>query len=457
MPPTSSWRSWRPATTLGGGAGAGHAVARTQLAAAPGAPAQIRAAAAVGRRAEAAGEIKVALDLDRMEFGALWERELLGVEGEALPGFAALAGGNAEIFLAISLDYAHAGMWTRGHWHCWMRPPVSPARTHYRGWSFAQSGQRAAAAAAFAEAAAQPVDLCFPTGLTTSSRSKRPCRPIPRTAMRPTCWASSRTRTGATRRRSHAGNGRGSWTTAFRPCTATSGWPTFNKRHDPAEALAAYAAAFPRDPHDARLFFELDQLYKRLNQGPAERLARLQAHAALVEERPTTCRSRDWAAQPPGPAGRGLRARLMARQLSSLGRRRGQGHGPVCGSLVAKARAHLARGEAQAAIQCLEAAQVYPYNLGEGKLHGAAGEPSPLLPGHAYRIVGRRRAGRSGVRACGDGAERAHLRHVLQRPAAGHDLYQGLARRSSGASNTHKASSASWSSMGRRTCMTRCR
>ena len=33
-------------------------------------------------------------------------------------------------------------------------------------------------------------------------------------------------------------------------------------------ALAAYETAFALDPHDARVFFELDQLYKKLNRRP---------------------------------------------------------------------------------------------------------------------------------------------------------------------------------------------
>ena len=36
---------------------------------------------------------------------------------------------------------------------------------------------------------------------------------------------------------------------------------------------------------DARVFFELDQLYKRMNNPPVDRLARLQEHFDLVEQR----------------------------------------------------------------------------------------------------------------------------------------------------------------------------
>ena len=59
----------------------------------------------------------------------------------------------------------------------------------------------------------------------------------------------------------------------------------FNKRGDAEQALASLEKAFALDPGDARVFFELDQLYKRLNETPAERLDRLEAHRDPVMQR----------------------------------------------------------------------------------------------------------------------------------------------------------------------------
>ena len=58
-----------------------------------------------------------------------------------------------------------------------------------------------------------------------------------------------------------------------------------NKRHQPSLALAHYERAFALDPTDARVFFELDQLHKKMGRPPAERLAQLEQHLALVEQR----------------------------------------------------------------------------------------------------------------------------------------------------------------------------
>lgn len=59
----------------------------------------------------------------------------------------------------------------------------------------------------------------------------------------------------------------------------------FNILSEPAKALDAYDRAFVAASDDARLLYERDQLWKRIGRSPAERLAVLSAHQALVEAR----------------------------------------------------------------------------------------------------------------------------------------------------------------------------
>lgn len=58
-----------------------------------------------------------------------------------------------------------------------------------------------------------------------------------------------------------------------------------NQRGDGRGAQASYARAFALDPTDRRVFFELDQLDKKLGKLPAARLAQLATHQALVDKR----------------------------------------------------------------------------------------------------------------------------------------------------------------------------
>ncbi len=59
----------------------------------------------------------------------------------------------------------------------------------------------------------------------------------------------------------------------------------FNVLHDPASALQAFAKARAATPSDARILYEYDQLLKRTGHALSERLAGLEANAALVEQR----------------------------------------------------------------------------------------------------------------------------------------------------------------------------
>ncbi|MFN8466888.1 MAG: DUF5107 domain-containing protein [Caldilineaceae bacterium] len=380
----------------------------------------------LGRTAEAAAEIITALDLDPMEFGALWESHLL--DGD--PRFEQLAGDSGTIHMAIALDYAHAGLWAEAL-ALLDAAPASPLRDYYRGWIFAQSGQREAAAAAFAQAAAQPVDFCFPNRLDDILALEAAMQANPQDSHAPyllgVFWYAHRRYEEAIACWERARKLDGDFPTVLR----NLGLAYFNKRHDPVGALAAYEAAFALDPHDARLFFELDQLHKRLNQPPAERLARLQQHAALVEQRDDLSIERIGLLNlldRPDEA----YALLMGRNFHPWEGGEGKATAQYVASLVAKARAHLAKGEAPAAIQCLEAAQIYPYNLGEGKLYGAQENHVFYYLGQAYRALGDDEKGNATFERASTGLSEPTSAMYYNDQPPDMIFYQGLARRALG-------------------------
>ena len=59
----------------------------------------------------------------------------------------------------------------------------------------------------------------------------------------------------------------------------------FNVLDDAAKARAAFERAIAANPDDARVFYERDQLWKRVGETPAERLAELERHRHLVDRR----------------------------------------------------------------------------------------------------------------------------------------------------------------------------
>lgn len=59
----------------------------------------------------------------------------------------------------------------------------------------------------------------------------------------------------------------------------------FNVLLDSDRALASFDAAFAANPHDARVLYERDQLWKRIGRSPQRRLNELQRYPSLVEAR----------------------------------------------------------------------------------------------------------------------------------------------------------------------------
>jgi tetratricopeptide (TPR) repeat protein len=129
----------------------------------------------------------------------------------------------------------------------------------------------------------------------------------------------------------------------------------FNTLQDEGAAADAFEQAFAMNPDDARVFFERDQLWKRIGKPVAERLKEMEQHLGLVKRRDDL--SVELAAlynQTGQPA----------RALEVLSSRRFQpwegGEGLPTAQYV---RAHLAFGQAAH----IEAALEIPENLGEAR------------------------------------------------------------------------------------------
>jgi tetratricopeptide (TPR) repeat protein len=162
----------------------------------------------------------------------------------------------------------------------------------------------------------------------------------------------------------------------------------FNKRDDSFKALAYFEKAFALNPADARVFFELDQLYKRLNRGPNDRLAIFQANLELVEQRDDLMIEYITLLNLLGRCDEAYQA-LMRRNFHPWEGGEGKVTGQYVTSLVEKARTLIDAGEAGLAIELLEQARDYPHNLGEGKLCGAEENNIFYYLGCAYEQLGQ--------------------------------------------------------------------
>ena len=154
----------------------------------------------------------------------------------------------------------------------------------------------------------------------------------------------------------------------------------YNKMKDADRAKAALEKAFAMDKTDARVFFELDSLYKTLNCSPKERLDNMNANAALLETRDDLYTEYITLLNINGEYENAYQ-RMMHHSFHPW--EGGEGKIPAQYRL---ALMNLARAQEdnKKAVALLEQALTYPHNLGEGKLAGSLDNDIYYLLGGLY-------------------------------------------------------------------------
>lgn len=214
----------------------------------------------------------------------------------------------------------------------------------------------------------------------------------------------------------------------------------YNKRHDREKALAEMEKAFGLDTTDVRIFLELDQLYKKLGMGFADRLARYEEHAELIEGRDDLYVEYITLLNMTGQYEKAYQC-MMKHIFHPWEGGEGKITTQYVLSLLQLAKAALQSGNAAEAEGLLRRALTYPENLGEGRLEGTKDN-------HLYYHLGLALEQQAeAARQNGDAAEENRLqeeaRVCYERAAVGTDepagamyyndqpadmiLYQGLA------------------------------
>lgn len=161
----------------------------------------------------------------------------------------------------------------------------------------------------------------------------------------------------------------------------------FNKLNKKQEAFELYQKAFAVNSDDARILFELDQLKKRFNVSPRERLLFLQNHTDLVYRRDDLLIEFINLHTLTGQIGEARRMITSHRFHPWEG-----GEGKVSlqyvTTLLLESKKALSDNDHSKAIDLLNSARVYPENLGEGKIYGAQENDILYWLGCAFEQLG---------------------------------------------------------------------
>jgi len=380
-----------------------------------------------GREMDALDEVRRALELDRLEPGALWEEKLLtgGVT------FEHAIKAQSNTYLELALDYAQAGLYPEALEILRGFPERGPQAAYFAAWALDQAGRPAEALEELRAAAQLSPDYCFPNHLESVLAFESAMRLNPADARAPyylgNFWYAHRRYEEAIQCWEKAAALDPAYPTAWR----NLGLAYFNKRGEPARALQALETAFRLNPADARVLFELDQLYKKLHYAPARRLEFLDQHPALVQSRDDLLIEKIQLLNLLDLPQQALEI-LTTHNFHPWEGGEGKSTGQYVLSLVELARQAIVQGEHARAVQWLEQAQRFPYNLGEGKLAGAQENQINYYLGLAYAGLGQAERSRQCLEAASSGlSEPASAMYYNDQPP---DMifYQGLARRALG-------------------------
>ncbi|MFF2481697.1 DUF5107 domain-containing protein [Paenibacillus sp. NPDC058071] len=157
----------------------------------------------------------------------------------------------------------------------------------------------------------------------------------------------------------------------------------FNKLGDSRAALESLERAFACGPDDARVFYELDQLYKKLGYAPENRLPHIERNEALVKLRDDLYLEHVALLNALGRHEEAV-SKLAARKFHPWEGGEGKTTGQHVFSRVEWAKREIGEERFARAAELLQEALVYPENLGEGKLTGAQENNVHYHLGRAY-------------------------------------------------------------------------
>jgi len=200
-------------------------------------------------------------------------------------------GSDLQSYLELAIAYGNCGMYNDAIGVLRQAVAVSPDKTrvdpmiHYHlGYYWLKNGRRQEAEEAFRVAGQMSPDYCFPCCLESIGVLRVAMAHNPRDA-RAAYYLGNLLYDiqpeAATRAWERARDLDGRWAAVHR----NLGWAYAHAEHDNAKAVASLETAVACDPHDPRLYAELDVLYDAVNADLQKRLALLERNHVTVARR----------------------------------------------------------------------------------------------------------------------------------------------------------------------------
>ena len=351
----------------------------------------------LGKLEQAKNFAEESLQIDLFNFGALYELYLISTiqnnpakAQEYLSLFQSRTRGNSHSFIEISIDYCQAGFFEEAISLLSLieNKTLDPMVYYYLGYYHQLNGNHSAAPFSYKKAQDIEPEYCFPNRLEDILVLESAIKAGSAFSSKAhyylgNLWYDKRQYIQAIHHWEESAKLNPDFPTVHRNLAIAY----FNKNKDPAMALESLEKAFELDQTDSRVLYELDQLYKKLNRNPQERLLLLEKYRELVSQRDdlslefitllNLCGRMDLAL-----------ALLEIRKFHPWEGGEGKVTGQYIYTLVELAKKAIGEKEYAKAIELLQKTVNYPHNLGEGKLHGAQENDIHYYFGCAYEGLG---------------------------------------------------------------------
>lgn len=352
----------------------------------------------LGNTSAASKLIEESISIDRFNYGCRFEAFLLAkgdnnlsVSGKLLHEFQTLMRNDRNNYLELSLDYAHAGFYESADHVLKIykneNGGVNPLVDYYLGWYALQSGKQQEATAHFNTASAGNPAGCFPNKLEEIHILQAALQAHPNDYLASyalgNLWYDKRQYNQAIECWEQSAAANRNFATAYRNLSLAY----YNKQNKKAKAVEYLEKAFELDTTDARVFMELDQLYKIIGKSFEERLFLLNKHQSLVMQRDDLylelvtlynnlgefAKAKELLSQRKFHPWEGGEGKVVSQYL-------------LCN--LELARQAILHKDYTGAIDLLTELNEYPENLGEGKLFGTQENDIHYLLGYAYEKLG---------------------------------------------------------------------
>lgn len=342
----------------------------------------------LGMKEEALQFIEDSLTIDRFNMGCCFERYLLSGKEEDLKGLKELMHDSAYSYIEYALDFAGSGLYEEAIQllSCAIvnENDVYPMVYYTLGYFSYLSGDTEKAKEYIVKASKMNPALCFPNKIEDINILQTAMLLNPDDSFAPfylgNFWYGMRQHDDAivSWERSKELNDR------FPTVLRNLALAYYNKKNRKAEARELLEKAFALDPTDSRILMELDQLYKKTGVPVRERLDLLEKHWDIAQERDDLAIERITLYNQLGEYEKAKKL-IDSRKFHPWEGGEGKITRQYTLCRLELAKQAIAREEFEKAIALLHETDVYPHNLGEGKLSTVNENDVEYYKGVCYR------------------------------------------------------------------------